>query len=256
MKGEPAQFSIGERFSRLVVVAVTPGLRNSVTARCDCGATWKGNITTLRSGATKSCGCFNLDAISGRNTTHGMSKTPEYRAWKALKKRCYNMNGPDYPLYGARGIRVCNRWLEDFVNFFMDMGERPSSKHSVDRIDSNGNYEPGNCRWATALQQARNTSRNVRYEYQGRSLTIKEWCDELNLPLGSIKSRLADGWEVESAFETPVKASRAGEKLSQGALTMTLSEWGKYLGVGLTTLSYRVNHGWPLEHALSSQKYK
>lgn len=118
---------------------------------CDCGETKITTIGRLSFGTVKSCGCMS-DINKG---THRMSKTPEYRAWAHMKGRCYDKNDRFYHEYGLRGIAVCDRWINSFENFYEDMGDRPEGM-SIDRKDNDGNYEPGNCRWATNHQQARN----------------------------------------------------------------------------------------------------
>lgn len=258
MGGESAIRSLGERFGRLVVSNVTRDGSGDcvVEAACDCGGNWRGVITQLRSGRARSCGCLSSEVTASRNRTHGMSKTPEYRTWKRMKKRCMNANTPDYHLYGGRGIKVCDAWLDDFMRFYTDMGPRPSRRHSIDRIDSNGNYEPANCRWATAVQQARNTSRNVRVEYRGESKTVKEWCDDLGLPYYTVKSRIADGWNIADAFETEVKEIKQGTVYSANGISDTVSGWSRRLGVRINTLLYRINKGWPVEAVFVAEKFK
>lgn len=258
MGGKSAIHSLGERFGRLVVSDVRRDGGGScvVEATCDCGGRWRGDISRLRSGSTKSCGCLSPEITTARNRTHGMSKTPEYRTWKSMKKRCYNEASPDYRLYGGRGVKVCGAWLNDFMQFYTDMGPMPSRKHSIDRIDSSGDYELGNCRWATPLQQARNTSRNVRHEYRGESKTMKEWCDELGLSYYVVKSRIADGWTVAAAFETEVKDIKQGVIYSAHGISDTVTGWSRRLGVGISTLLYRINNGWPLEAVFVAEKFK
>lgn len=130
---------------------------------------------------------------------NGAKATPEYSSWLAMKNRCLNPNAQDRKLYSGRGIRICDRWIESFENFLADMSLRPPGT-SLDRFpNSDGNYEPGNCRWATAQQQARNTSRNRRY---GRPLV--ELVEESGLPYGTVKRRIYRGWDLTRALTTPV----------------------------------------------------
>lgn len=152
-----------KRFGRLVAMKSTKKRQHGHViwkCLCDCGNVCNVSIDNLRNDNTKSCGCFRKE-ISKKNktaVTHGKYKSKEYSSWIAMKQRCYNKNNSYYRCYGERGIKVCERWLgkNGFKNFFKDIGSKPSSKHSVDRKDNNGEYTPDNCRWATPKQQANN----------------------------------------------------------------------------------------------------
>ena len=136
---------------------------------CDCGNTTELSLSSIKSGKTKSCGCYRYD---NSYKTHGMIKTSEYKSWGSLKDRCTNPNNKSYKDYGGRGIKVCDRWLESFENFIEDMGLKPTSKHSIDRKDVNGNYTKENCKWATKIEQMNNTRRNVFYDFNGVQNTL------------------------------------------------------------------------------------
>jgi len=135
---------------------------------------------------------------------HGLSKTPEYGAWVNMKQRCYNPNDKFYYAYGGRGILVCERWKSSFKAFYADIGPRPSKSHSLDRIDVNGNYEQGNCRWATAIEQLSNQRRNVLVQYQGEKLTLAEAGRRAGLPDGIVYNRIKSGWSADESVNTPV----------------------------------------------------
>lgn len=137
---------------------------------------------------------------------HGLTRTPEHRAWLAMKNRCHNPRGEKFKYYGGRGIVVCDRWRNSFLDFLADMGPRPSSKHSLDRKEVNGNYEPSNCRWASKLEQVRNTRSNVVAIINGERVHITDASRNLGMCRSSIKERMKKGWSIERAFTEPKSA--------------------------------------------------
>lgn len=154
---------LGKRFERLVVTGWEPTNHHRLwVAQCDCGNVIKTRAKTLFSGNAKSCGCYNKD----RMTSHGMSRSREYKSYFAMRKRCYDKNNKDYYNYGAKGVTVCKEWLESFEAFFKDMGPRPAD-HSLDRIDSSKDYTPDNCRWADNSTQAKNRRVVFNFEVNG-----------------------------------------------------------------------------------------
>lgn len=157
---------IGRRFCRLVVKATAEtevkSKKTCWNCVCDCGKETIVRTGSLESGNTKSCGCLMMERILEAVSTHGMAYTKEYRCWQSIRDRCYNKSFANYKHYGGRGIKVCDRWLESFENFYEDMGDKPSKKHSIDRINNDGNYHPDNCRWATDYEQAINKRGNKK----------------------------------------------------------------------------------------------
>ena len=135
---------------------------------------------------------------------HGMHETTEYQAWESMKKRCLNMNDKSYLNYGGRGIKVSEEWLL-FVNFFKDMGLKPTPKHSLDRIDNNGNYEAGNCKWATIKEQSRNKRNNVFIEHSGLKLCVQAWAEKTGIHCNTLHYRLKKGFDMRSLFKEPTK---------------------------------------------------
>jgi hypothetical protein len=186
----------GLRFHRLVAITYenrlcSKGRRGVWLCHCDCGKEVRVLSINLRRGLTKSCGCWRHDFIRG-NTTHGRSNTRLYKIWSGIKTRCRTPNASAYPGYGGRGIRICDRWLgpTGFVNFVADMGDRPGPGYSIDRINNDGHYEPGNCRWATAAEQQSNKRDSCTLELGGRSMTVAQWSRETGIPAGLIWDRV------------------------------------------------------------------
>ena len=189
----------GERFSRLLVVehAHSVNYRHSWRCRCDCGNSVVALGSNLRTGKTRSCGCL----MKGCAHTHGLSRLPEYHVWASMIQRCTNKNNTRYHCYGGRGISVCERW-HTFPEFFEDMGPRPSRNHSIDRINNDGNYEPGNVRWATYVEQANNKRFNNLFSIEGRVDTLSNWARLLNVnPYSLVWQRVRHGMTVRHALQ-------------------------------------------------------
>jgi hypothetical protein len=145
-----------------------------------------------------------MGSAIGRPPVHGMWNIPEYTVWQQVKDRCLNPNSQKYRRYAGRGIQICERWSVSFVHFYEDMGPRPSPKHSLDRIDNDGDYHKDNCRWTTSIVQTNNRSDNVFLVFNGRRQTLANWSRELGFKPGLIRLRLNRGkWTVREALTTP-----------------------------------------------------
>ncbi len=161
--------------------------------RCECGELTKVAGSDLRKGSTKSCGC-------GRRTQGGGCGSPEYTTWKEMKRRCYNSRYREYHNYGGRGISICERWRESFVNFLKDIGPKPFSEATIDRIDNDGDYEPGNCRWATKLEQGQNTRKARMLTHNGKTMCLRAWARRLGITHRTLSVRIERGWPEDRVF--------------------------------------------------------
>lgn len=208
----------GQRYGRLVAISFSR--RNSTgntlwNCKCDCGNELEVLLPSLRRGNTRSCGCWLKELRIERKTTHGKKRTRAWLSWASMRARCLNQKNPAYKDYGGRGIVICQRWLDSFQNFFDDMGDRPDGL-SLERIDVNGNYEPGNCKWATDKEQTRNQRRTRRITFNGETLSSAEWGERLAMPSRLIRYRIDTlGWDVESALTRPVQKKQKRSDLGQ-----------------------------------------
>lgn len=191
-----------------------------VVCVCECGTHCAPMLCNVTKGKTTSCGCYARAKHLELNTLHGMSKDPIYAVWTQMKMRCTNKNNLAFSRYGGRGIKICDRWLEadgqGFLNFLTDMGPRPSDKHSIDRIDVNGDYCPENCRWATAKEQQDTKRTTLNMTLGGETKSLRLWCEEYKISYKLVHHRIfGHGWDLGRALRTPprstTKRSRSNE---------------------------------------------
>lgn len=207
----PKYTPVGSKYGRLTVIGPSFMQRREwySPCRCDCGCEKSALRKNLANGHTRSCGCLAASLSHRRHVTHGMSGTPTWKSYRNMLSRCHNPKVARYPEYGGRGIKVCERWLGDagFENFLADMGKRPIGT-TLDRKDSNGDYEPGNCRWATDGQQRLNKRSNAFIEWNGNRKTITEWAAETGIDRRTIARRLQLGWDVHRLLTEPAIRGR------------------------------------------------
>ncbi len=202
---------VPETFGRLTTIGPrfmlpSPNVKDSRSmqvCQCDCGNVVLLQCNHLVCQHTKSCGCLRPTYCRAVYTEHGMTKSSEYRIWCQIRNRCQSEKNQAYPNYGGRGIKVCDRWSSTgigFLNFYADMGPRPSADHSIDRIDNNGNYCPENCRWATRKEQARNRKSNNLVRYKDRIQCVTAWAEEYGISEYRLSTRLKQGMPIEDAI--------------------------------------------------------
>lgn len=194
----------GNRYERLVVLEYTESRQGGHImwlCKCDCGKETIVSGDSLRAGATKSCGCLasELEVVQ---LTHGMSCTPEHKAWRGAIQRCTNPNEPNYHHYGGRGITICSQWRDSFEAFYSDMGPRPP-EHTLERINNSLGYTPDNCKWATLSEQGRNTRANHHLTYNGKTQCVTAWAEELDINPSTLFGRIRQDWTTERALTQP-----------------------------------------------------
>lgn len=183
-----------------------------------------------------------------------LNNVPEYKVYMGMKARCYNPNNDAYHNYGGRGIKVCDRWLESFDNFYDDMGARPSDEYSIDRYpDNDGDYEPDNCRWATKVEQTMNRRNTLKVEYKGEIVPLADVCRALNVDYSHVHQRMRNqGLSLEDALTLPL-APNAGLYVNYKGKSKTISEWARFhnLDPDLVWQRFRV-YNWSIEETLET----
>lgn len=256
------EVNAGDRYGRLVVIKeVCPKTRASGLVRqfqcvCDCGEEVIAVLAEMRRGNTRSCGCLQKETAANtclqRNKTHGESDSRTYRIWRGMKQRCLNPNTHNYEIYGGRSVSVCQEWQDSYEQFVADMGHCPEGDSSIERIDNDGDYEPGNCMWATRGQQSRNRRSTVMLTHNGKTMCMTDWAEEVGMPFMTLRNRIqVYGWTVEEALTTPV-GQRGSRVIVFEGQSLRLSEWAERTGLPRYTISDRLKRGWSVERALTT----
>lgn len=201
-------FIIGKKFNKLTVISQGETIVNKCgsinlvyNCKCDCGNEISVRGACIRTGHTKSCGCVRSEMGIKKLTKHGKSSTRAYKSWKRMRQRCFNKNNPDYSSYGGRGIKICQSWQEYFHNFYDDMGEMPIG-FSLDRINVDGDYEPGNCRWIKRSNQMTNVRKTVWVKIRGRKICFSRACKVFG-----VEEKIAQNFYKRKGM-TPIDAIR------------------------------------------------
>lgn len=249
----------GKRFGRWTVLGEAGRACGGILwkCRCDCGTVRDVMAQSLTKGTSTSCGCYNKEVI----TTHGKTKDDLHHVWENLKDRCLNPNSSVWSLYGGRGITVCDEWKDNYEAF--DEWARANGYEkglSLDRIDNDGNYEPTNCRWATAKEQCRNRSNNRILTIDGKSHCVSEWAEIVGMNPSTIVTRLRRGWTDKEAVYGREKVinresyrNRATNRLlTYKGETHCVIEWAELLGINANTIRGRLCRGWSDERTLGT----
>ena len=250
---------VGDSFGRLVVEAVgqiPKTYKYYAVCRCLCGTTKAVRFDSLINGAISSCGCLQKE----RSTTHGCHASGHYGRWRNMIDRCHNEESSSYPDYGGRGIKVCQRW-HDIRNFVADLPDGYRKGLEIDRIDNDGNYEPGNVRWATRGQNCDNRRTGRPVTHDGKTQSVTRWAEGAGLPAGTISTRIDDlGWSVQDALTTPplrVGQRKSYERFQVGDESLTMMEIAERTGIPYAAVVNRIKRlGWPIEKVMSEPNGK
>jgi hypothetical protein len=175
---------------------------------------------------------------------------PEYAAWLAIRTRCFNIKTLSYKYYGARGITMCESWRDSFIAFYKDMGKRPSKEHSIERIDNNGNYEPGNCKWATPNEQSNNRRNNTYATIKGQTKRVSEWCEIFGIRYNTVTNRIFRGWSLDKDLFSKSRKIAPKRFYTINNKYMGLTEWCKHFGTPYNIAASRIAGGWPVNEEL------
>lgn len=205
----------GKKYNRWTVIekSKTKNGKTYWLCECECGKRKIVYGTSLRSGKSKSCGCFNKEIVSKQK---GLSTTRLYRIYKLVVKRCYDKTDKSYKYYGAKGVTVYNKWLNNFISFYnWSINNDYNDKLTLDRIDVNGNYEPSNCRWISEKEQHYNRTDNIYFTINNEQKCLSQLCEEYNMPYQTVWRRLKKGKDIIEALTTPIDTKKRN-KLYKG----------------------------------------
>jgi hypothetical protein len=246
------QFNLGDCIGDLEIIEFLPNSKSGhsfAKALCKCQSIVKINLSSLNSRKHKKCrACIDKERRKPNRDK------PEYSIYLSMKNRCINKNVNAYKNYGERGITICDSWLgkNGYENFYADMGERPSPKHSLDRIDNNLGYSKENCRWATPKEQANNRRSNKLITYQGKTQTLSNWGVELGILPLTLLSRLDKGWSIEKTLTTKLSESKVKHKLTFQNKTLTIKEWAELLNIKESLIYKRIKLDLPIAEVLKA----
>lgn len=200
----------GQRFGMLTAISEVSERKDGKVmwlCKCDCGKLHITPGTRLLNDKVHSCGCLRYKRAAESLTKHGKRHSRLYSIWTNMRNRCYLESSTEYKRYGARGIRVCDEWRDNFQTFYdWAMANGYQDNLTLDRIENNGNYEPSNCRWATSKEQGRNTRRTRYLTHNGKTQCIADWAEETGLSQSLIRQRIEKlQWSIEKTLTTPAK---------------------------------------------------
>ena len=241
----------GRRFGQLTAVKRVGKKKNGNSIWefvCDCGESVETESYSVKTGKVHSCKSCGANRSKMASVKHGMTSSPEYRIWTGIKTRCTNRKSIAFKNYGGRGVTMCVSWANSFDAFVLDMGLRPSDQHSIDRIDTNGNYEPSNCRWATREEQANNKRSNLKIEANEKLMTVAEAARASGLTYGCLHYRL----KSESPSSAISRQSNRSGSITHNGITDTYQGWSRRTGIKVSTISMRISkYGWSVADALT-----
>lgn len=245
---------VGKKFGRWLITELVQ--KDKCIAICDCGEIRIVRQSYLRNGRSKSCGCLQKELTSARYKGHTLY--PEYPVWRSMRARCNLQSDTNFLRYGGRGIKVCSRWdhgengLTGFECFIADLGRRPTPKHSIERKNNNGNYEPSNCEWATKYFQSRNVRNNHHVFFNGERMILADAARLAGIDGKVVANRLSRGWDIDRALSTPQDAYDKNRciNIDVNGVLMNLKQAAKAVGIKYGTLYARIKKGIPPEQAL------
>lgn len=211
--------------------------------KCKCGNSFETYISKVETGNIKGCGCWKVQHGHTVGSKNGGKRSSEYMAWLNMIKRCYSKSNVAYHNYGGRGIVICERWLHSFENFISDMGLKPSKKHSIDRQDNDGNYEPDNCRWVLKKVQARNQRSNVFLTHNNETLCLSAWSEKIGIKNSNLWARLNRGWSIADIIKEADKNcnSKRVVNVKTGEVFNSITAAAKSIGVNRNVIGRKLS---------------